>query len=687
MKNLNLLKSTLLLFALVVGSTSLWAADVTGTINFGSGSGSTNIDDASINGNDSQSNSWTITTVGTTSFTPNAAYAQIGSSKKPATSITFTTTLPSSQTIKAFSAKFGGFNSTAGTVTLKVGETNVGTGSLNGANDVIVSATNTTTSGTVLTVTVTGIDKGVKAYYISYTYDDGTAPSVSTPSITPGTNTYTSAQDVEITCETGGAKIYYTMTEDGTTPDDPTESDDEYTGTISVTKNGTKIKAKAFKDGMTASSVATATYTIKPSKPDVSAAGATVTITGNSGLDFYYTIDNSVPTKSSTHYTAPFEPGSDCTIKAIAYDTYDNASDVTSFTFKYMPLNPKNINSGYFVKVTNVSDLEDGDAILIVNEDEFAALGPQSGNNCPEKEVTISSNTISNKGDALKLVLVKKNETIDEVATDVFYFYTGNGYLYAASSSNNHLKEEATPDNYNNARATISITSGNATITFKGTNTHNLVQYNSASSLFSCYASASQSAVQIYKEIAHSESLSPAKTYTTLTSAYNLDFTGIEGLKAYIATSVSDKKVQMTQVNKVPAGTGLVLKATTPGSAVKVPVFDGTSPDDVSSNKMVGSATETTAIAANAGYILIEGVFQPASAGTLPAGKAYLNIAVASAHPLSLDFGDGDVTGIENLTIMPSRKGEGMVYDLQGRRVAQPAKGLYIVNGKKVFVP
>ena len=183
------------------------------------------------------------------------------------------------------------------------------------------------------------------------------------------------------------------------------------------------------------------------------------------------------------------------------------------------------------------------------------------------------------------------------------------------------------------------------------------------------------------------QTITPAKQYTTLTSAYNLDFTGIEGLKAYIATEVAGGKVNMTQVNKVPAGTGLVLKATTPGAAVNVPVFDGTSPDNVSANKMAGSATNTTAIADDGGYILKDGVFQPASAGTLPAGKAYLNIAVASAHPLSLDFGDGDVTGIENLTIMPSRKGEGMVYDLQGRRVAQPAKGLYIVNGKKVFVP
>ncbi len=165
---------SLLTALLFVGS--MWAGDVSGTINFGNASGSTNVNAASVNGDDSQGNQWTITTEGTTSFTPNAAYAQIGSSKKPATSITFTTTLAAEKTIKAFSAKFGGFSGTEGTVTLKVGSTSVGTGSLNAATDVIVDATNTTTSGTVLTVTVTGISKGVKAYYISYTYDDGGDP-------------------------------------------------------------------------------------------------------------------------------------------------------------------------------------------------------------------------------------------------------------------------------------------------------------------------------------------------------------------------------------------------------------------------------------------------------------------------------------------------------------------------------
>ena len=131
-----------LFLCLFIGIGQLWAADVTGTINFGNASGSTAVSSTSVTGNDSQENEWTITTVmSETSFTQNASYSQIGASKKPATSITFTTTLPSAQTIKSFSAKFGGFSGTAGTVTLKVGNTSVGSGSLNSTSDVTVTNT------------------------------------------------------------------------------------------------------------------------------------------------------------------------------------------------------------------------------------------------------------------------------------------------------------------------------------------------------------------------------------------------------------------------------------------------------------------------------------------------------------------------------------------------------------------
>ena len=135
------------------------------------GGNAVKINAASVTGTDSENNNWTITTVGTTSYTSNSAYYQVGSSSKPATSITFTTTLPSTASVSSIEAKFGGFSSTAGDITLKVGDTSVGTGKLNATSDVTVKSTSTA-SGNKVTVTITNIAKGVKCYYISVNYTE-----------------------------------------------------------------------------------------------------------------------------------------------------------------------------------------------------------------------------------------------------------------------------------------------------------------------------------------------------------------------------------------------------------------------------------------------------------------------------------------------------------------------------------
>jgi hypothetical protein len=190
-------------------------------------------------------------------------------------------------------------------------------------------------------------------------------------------------------------------------------------------------------------------------------------------------------------------------------------------------------------------------------------------------------------------------------------------------------------------------------------------------------------AVKVYYGVVNSVTLTPAKTYTTLTSSHNLDFTSVSSvLEAYIATEVSGGSVKMTQVYMVPAGTGLVLKATTPGSAVGVPVFDGIGADNVSANKMAGSATATTHIAENGGYILSDGEFHPALEGDLPSGKAYLKITVTSNAPV-MSF--GDATAIDEVR-SKTEDVRGDFYNLNGQRVAQPTKGLYIVNGRKVIM-
>lgn len=82
------------------------------------------------------------------------------------------------------------------------------------------------------------------------------AISVATPTFSPESGTYTSAQSVTITCATDGATIYYTT--DGSTP---TTNSTQYTGAITVDQSMT-IKAIAIKTGLPNSSVAEAIYTI-----------------------------------------------------------------------------------------------------------------------------------------------------------------------------------------------------------------------------------------------------------------------------------------------------------------------------------------------------------------------------------------------------------------------------------------
>ena len=161
--------ATMLVAILIMGVGSAVGA-TTGQINFGNNG--TKINGTSVNGNDSQNNEWDVTTVfeSTTSFTQQSNFSQVGSSGTPASSITFTMTLPAKKKITAFSAKFGGFSGTAGSVALKVDNVTIGSGSLNASSDVTVSNSSQAV-GKELKVTVTGISKGVKCYYVSYTYE------------------------------------------------------------------------------------------------------------------------------------------------------------------------------------------------------------------------------------------------------------------------------------------------------------------------------------------------------------------------------------------------------------------------------------------------------------------------------------------------------------------------------------
>ena len=170
-----------------------------------------------------------------------------------------------------------------------------------------------------------------------------------------------------------------------------------------------------------------------------------------------------------------------------------------------------------------------------------------------------------------------------------------------------------------------------------------------------------------------------------------LDFSTTD-VKAYKA-KVEGGQVKLTKISDgiVPANTGIVLAADE--NSYEIPVATSDPSISFSDNEMVGLLVRTQVFWNPStdvyNYILQGGEFKKASTGFLKANRAYLstsyNVTAAGARDyMEIVFEDEPtaIRGIENGEL----RMENSFYDLQGRKVAQPTKGLYIVNGKKVNV-
>jgi uncharacterized repeat protein (TIGR02543 family) len=184
-----------------------------------------------------------------------------------------------------------------------------------------------------------------------------------------------------------------------------------------------------------------------------------------------------------------------------------------------------------------------------------------------------------------------------------------------------------------------------------------------------------------------------AAGWNTYSSNKKLDLSTISGGTAYVASSTADGKVKMTSCTDiVAAGTGLMIKGTT-GDTFTIDAttadatFDGT-------NLLVGLPNGGTVSANDGNYVF--GWADPADPGfyfinstepTLGAGKAYLHVdgGIVAAR-LAISFADDTPTSINSISNHQELNTNDFYYDLQGRKVKNPAKGLYIINGKKVLV-
>lgn len=212
--------------------------------------------------------------------------------------------------------------------------------------------------------------------------------------------------------------------------------------------------------------------------------------------------------------------------------------------------------------------------------------------------------------------------------------------------------------------------------------------------------------------------------YAMFSAQEALDFTAAEGVEVFAAKSVyADrelpngriiqelKSIALVPVKQAPASTGLVVRSATadtftiPAATGDVAAIEGNELVAVSELTdafniadmdeevvpfVIGFKNATFGIIPVADYNDFEESdgWMPEETFFLEPGTSYLNLDYSLATPttiITVTFESGDdTTGIKST--LNSQFSTVNYYDLQGRRVAQPQKGLYIVDGRKVIL-
>jgi uncharacterized protein YjdB len=143
---------------------------------------------------------------------------------------------------------------------------------------------------------------------------------------------------------------------------------------------------------------------------------------------------------------------------------------------------------------------------------------------------------------------------------------------------------------------------------------------------------------------------------------------------AFVVTAASDK-VYLHSVTDVPNNTPVLLKGAGVKTAEVLPTTSAISNELAISN---GSSIDGYVLAKKSGVV----GFYKWAGGSLTSGKVYLpSSAVSGAREF---IGFDDATAIE--AVKTQNVENDQFFNLAGQRVAQPTKGLYIVNGKKVVI-
>lgn len=402
------------------------------------------------------------------------------------------------------------------------------------------------------------------------------------------------------------------------------------------------------------------------------------------GATIYYTVDGTEPTRESEVYVDPFAITQTTTVKAMAVKEGMNNSEVVEATYTMVEPSPWKL-------VTNADALNVGDKVVIVAaESEYAMSTTQKENNRGRISVVKCEDQLTIDESVQVLTLEKGTKD------GTFALYTGSGYLYAASNSSNQLKTKETKDA--NGSWKITITDGVASIVAQGANSHNDLRHNAGDFLFSCYATTTtMENVCLYYKATEVK----INKYGYATLFLDKAVAVPEGLTAYYCT-VDGTTAVLNEVGEViPAATGVVLKGVpnTTYTLTNTAEVNDMAENIEAENRLMGYVVDTDVpmgtdayYALNAksgvvGFFVPQTVSDDMTAFTARANKAYLKLeGTANVQMLSIRQGmDGDETAVENSLALPKTE-EMVYYDLTGRRVYNPERGIYIVNGKKMIL-
>ena len=203
-------------------------------------------------------------------------------------------------------------------------------------------------------------------------------------------------------------------------------------------------------------------------------------------------------------------------------------------------------------------------------------------------------------------------------------------------------------------------------------------------------------------------------TFSNLNSDVTLSVPSARNLKVYNAT-VGNGTMELTKRNdyQVAKGEGVLLKTDREYVNVKANAKDNLTKADYADNNLVATPATEQTIEADAEHKLYRLTYKNVSTKTglgfylgvvgdskdgsqlkATPGKAYLEVAKDAATDqstsklaLGFAFPDNDdetVTGISGVTVSNRIQTSDRIYDLQGRPVVNPTKGVYIRNGRKV---